>query len=131
MKATGYFDGSCRPNPGEMGIGVVIEAESQVVAEVSKECGTGTSSEAEWIALVWLLETAIKHGVDELEVRGDSQMVIKQITGAWKLKAEHLSQHLKRARVLLPSFARVRFRWVNRRKNKRADYLAAMSLKGR
>ncbi|GEM_PF-1012917 len=131
MKATGNFDGACKLNPGLMGVGVVIVSGGVEIGSISKCAGEGTSSVAEWLALVTLLELAQERGVEVLEVRGDSLMVINQMTGRWKMKAEHLRQYRERARRLLSQFRQVSFKWVRRSENRRADYLAVSCLRGK
>lgn len=125
LKATGWFDGSCGPtNPGNMGIGAILKVGEDVIGTVSAAAGQGTNNEAEWLALIGLLEKARELEVDELEVRGDSQLVIKQVMGKWKVKAGHLLKYKRRARGIMVSFARVSFKWVRRDENAEADRLA-------
>ena len=73
-----FFDGACRGNPGPMAIGVVLMENGKKLGELSKRLGIGTNNIAEWSALIEGLKLAIAHGCKELEVRGDSQLVINR-----------------------------------------------------
>lgn len=124
----GYFDGACRPNPGVMGIGAVLKSGDDEIGRVSRCEGQGTCNRAEWLALIALLELAIEKGVQVLEVRGDSRLVIQQVKGKWRVKARELEPFRDRALILAKRFQSVRFIHVRRADNVEADKL---SKKGR
>jgi ribonuclease HI len=73
-----------------MGIGVVLLENGKKIKEISKRLGKGTNNIAEWSALIEGLKLAKAHGCRELEVRGDSQLIIRQITGRYMVKSQNL-----------------------------------------
>jgi ribonuclease HI len=123
-----WFDGSARPNPGRCGIGVRIEGPDGRVIELAQPAGHGNSSEAEYRALIALLETAAAHGADGLTVHGDSRVVIDDVTGPDLYAAPALAGYRARARALLVLLPDVRLRWVPRHKNTGADALSQRAL---
>ncbi len=123
-----FFDGACRGNPGPMAIGVVLMENGKKVKEVSKRIGMGTNNIAEWRALIEGLKLAKAHGCKELEVRGDSQLIIKQISGQYKVKSDNLVPLFNEAVKLCESFEQLRFKWVKRDENLYTDTLSNMAL---
>jgi ribonuclease HI len=124
----GWFDGSAKPNPGRCGIGVRIEGPDGRVIELAQPAGHGNSSEAEYRALIALLETAVAHGAHELTVHGDSRVVIDDVTGPGLYAAPALAGYRARALALLAGLPDVRLRWVPRHKNTGADALSQRAL---
>src|SRR5438874_1140079 len=112
-----WFDGSARPNPGRCAIGVLLRGPDGAAIELSQAAGHGDSSDAEYRALIALLETALAHGADDLAIHGDSQVVINDVTGPDIEAAAALRHHRDAARTLLARFDRVSLRWVPRHKN--------------
>ncbi|WP_081933643.1 ribonuclease HI family protein [Massilia sp. 9096] len=119
-----WFDGSARPNPGRCAIGVLLRGPDGAAIELARAAGHGDSSDAEYRALIALLETALAHGVDDLAIHGDSQVVIGDVTGPDAHAAPVLRAYRDSARALLARFARVYLRWVPRHKNALADALS-------
>ncbi|KKN98970.1 hypothetical protein LCGC14_0142150 [marine sediment metagenome] len=122
--ATLYFDGGIRQ--GQMAYGWYIcnpEDETEVFASGSRTCGTGTSNLAEYRALIAGLQGALKAGVDIIYIIGDSQLIIKQVTGAFKAKKQELIDHRDHVLKLLDHFEDYTIKWVPRNQNKRADAL--------
>lgn len=128
MSCTLFFDGACRGNPGPMAIGVVLFEDGKKVKELSKRIGKGTNNIAEWSALIEGLKLARNHGCKELEVRGDSQLIIKQITGMYKVKSGNLIPLFNEARKLCESFEKLDFKWVYREENAYTDDLSNRAL---
>jgi len=124
----GWFDGSAKPNPGRCGIGVRIEGPDGVRVELAEPAGHGNSSEAEYRALIALLEAAVAHGAHDLTVHGDSRVVIDDVTGPDLYAAPVLAAYRDRARALLAQLPDVRLRWVPRHKNTGADALSQRAL---
>jgi ribonuclease HI len=118
-----WFDGSARPNPGRCGIGARLEGPGGVV-ELSRPAGYGNSSEAEYSALIALLEAAVARGVASLTVYGDSQVVIGDVTGPDTNAAPALQDYRATARALMARIAGLQLRWVPRHKNTLADALS-------
>ena len=119
-----FFDGACRGNPGPMAIGVVLMKNGKKLGELSKRLGTGTNNIAEWRALVEGLKLATVHGCKELQVRGDSQLVIKQIKGQYSVKSDNIIPLFNEAKKLCGNFKEIDFKWINRKDNRMTDTLS-------
>ena len=118
-----HFDGGARPsNPGPAAIGYTIEAEDWT-KEGSDHLGKATNNEAEYRALIRGLEVASKQGCTEVGARGDSQLVVRQVTGEWQTNEQHLRELRNRARELAEEFETFEIVWVDREENLRADEL--------
>jgi ribonuclease HI len=122
-------DGGARGNPGPAGAGFVLEdATGSVVRSGGRFLGTRTNNVAEYEALVWGLETALDEGVRGLCIRADSELVVKQVCGLYRVKNEGLRPLHARAMSLLTSFASYEIRHVRREENAAADALANMAM---
>lgn len=120
-----HADGGARGNPGPAGIGVVLTAEDgSVIAELARPLGVTTNNVAEYEALIAGLELALEHGVTDVEVLMDSELVVSQVTGVWKIKKDHLRARAARAASLLRRFSSSSLKHVGRAHNARADELA-------
>jgi ribonuclease HI len=119
-----WFDGSARPNPGRCGIGAVLEGPGGVRIELSRDAGHGNSSEAEYLALVAVLEAAVEHGVPALAIEGDSQVVIDDVHAPDSASAPALRAYRARVRALLARLPGSTLRWIPRHKNLQADALS-------
>ena len=121
---TGYFDGASRGNPGEAGAGAYLEDdEENIVWETARYLGRKTNNEAEYSAVIFLLAAARERGVKKLTVRGDSRLVICQLSRQWKINLQHLRELASRA-WLLAEGMEVSYEWIPREKNKHADRLS-------
>jgi ribonuclease HI len=118
-----WFDGSARPNPGRCGIGARLQGPDGAV-EISRPAGYGNSSDAEYLALIALLDAAVARGVAGLTVYGDSQVVIGDVTGADIDAAPALQAYRSAARALMARIDGLQLRWVPRHKNTQADALS-------
>ncbi len=118
-----HTDGACFGNPGPMGVGVVAYKGAKVVHTISEYIGKGTNSIAEYTAVLRALEYAKELGESEVEIRSDSELVIKQMNGEYKVKAPHLKE-LKRKIDSIRNGMEVKFRWVPREQNTAADELS-------
>lgn len=124
MAFKGFFDGASRGNPGEAGAGaLILGAEGTVVWEEVRYLGSRTNNEAEYEALILLLEEASRRGLKDLDVHGDSRLVICQMNGEWKIKEPRLRVLAGKASALTEGM-RVTFTWVPRDRNSRADALS-------
>ena len=119
-----WFDGSARPNPGHCGIGGLLRGPSGERVELSRAAGYGNSSEAEYLALIAVLETALAHAACELTVYGDSQVVIGDVNGPPEGSAPVLRPYRERVQALLAVMPAVTLRWVPRHRNLEADRLS-------
>jgi ribonuclease HI len=124
-----FVDGACSGNPGEAGIGIVINHEGKTVKKVSKAIGEATNNIAEYSALVYALQEAMIMKAKTLQVFTDSELMFRQVTGAYKVKNEKLKFLLDQARLLMGGFDHVELKHVRRENNKQADKLATESIK--
>jgi ribonuclease HI len=125
MKARLHTDGGARGNPGPAGIGAVLIDESgEVVGEVAEAIGIATNNVAEYRALIAGLELALAKGIMELEVFMDSELVISQVQGKWKIKNKGLQPLALKASSLLKQFESTTLTHVPREENADADKLA-------
>ncbi|MGH2757976.1 MAG: ribonuclease HI family protein [Actinomycetota bacterium] len=119
-----YVDGASFGNPGPSGTGVVLQVGDEVIVERSEDAGYGTNNQAEYRALLEGLAEAVQRGIRKLLVRSDSQLLVRQMTGEYKLKAKGLRGLKAEADALLERFDQVRFEHVPRERNALADELA-------
>lgn len=118
-------DGGSRGNPGPAGAGFVLVApDGTVVRHGGRFLGTATNNVAEYEALVWGLRNALEAGVRRLRVQMDSELIVRQLQGVYKVKNQGLKGLHAQARHLLSSFAEVEFVHVPREENRDADALA-------
>lgn len=118
-----WFDGSAHPNPGQCGIGAVLEGPNGARVEIAEPAGYGSSSEAEYAALLAVLAAAVRMQARTLTVYGDSRVVIDDASGVAK-PAPSLSDQRARAQALLAQLGNVVLRWIPREKNGIADQLS-------
>lgn len=124
----GYFDGATAgSNPGDIGIGFCIYHGRNEVAIGAGPSAFGTNNEAEYLSLVWLLETAVELGIKDLRAFGDSQLIINQVSGKWSA-SEKFSDAMRQVEALSKQFHSISFEWIPREKNKRADALSKRGL---
>lgn len=116
-----WFDGSAVPNPGRIGIGGVLRSPAGEQIEISRHAGQGDNNQAEYLALIALLQIAIDHRCDEIVVHGDSQIVIDDISGRRPVVC--LDAYRWQALALLSRIPSVRFEWIPRARNEQADML--------
>ena len=119
-----WFDGSARPNPGRCGIGALLEGPDGIKVELAQPAGHGNSSEAEYRALIALLEAAVAHGARDLTIHGDSRVVIDDVSGPDLYAAPALAAYRARVQALLAHLPDARLRWVPRHRNAAADALS-------
>ncbi len=127
------FDGGSRGNPGPAGIGIVLRAaDGTPLLTLGRFIGRATNNSAEYRALILGLEKAKELGATRLEVRGDSELIIKQMRGEYRVKHPELRELYEDAQLRLHDFAQVRFEHRLRHRNSLADKLAnlAMDRKG-
>ncbi|MGA2760042.1 MAG: ribonuclease HI family protein [Candidatus Cybelea sp.] len=124
MEATLFADGGSRGNPGPAAsAAVLIDASGETIEEVDAYLGIATNNVAEWTALLLGLQAAEKRGIRRLTVRLDSELVVKQLLGEYRVKHESLQPLYQRARGLLRSFDHVDIAHVRREQNVLADRL--------
>jgi ribonuclease HI len=123
-----WFDGATRPNPGKMGIGGFLKSPQGVRTDISFSAGHGDSSEAEFLALIAVLEEALRHQPLALIVYGDSRVVIDEMAGITTIVAANLQTHIERAKSLLSQLNAVTVIWIPRKRNFEADALSQRAL---
>jgi ribonuclease HI len=119
-----YFDGLSRGNPGPAAIGWVVVTGDGIVTEGGERIGRATNNRAEYEALIRALEVARDHGFDRVEVRGDSELIVKQVRGEYDTNDPDLRERRVRVRELLRDFEDWSIAHVPREANERADDLA-------
>jgi ribonuclease HI len=126
-----FADGAARGNPGPAAWGFVLDdPQGQPRAEVGGTLGTATNNVAEYKALIAGLERAVELGVTNLEVRMDSELVVRQMTGVYRVRNEGLKPLFQQAMLLSRRFAGFAIRHVPREQNARADRMANRALDG-
>jgi ribonuclease HI len=124
-KAVLYADGAARGNPGPAGSGaLLLDEEGHPIAELSLALGRATNNVAEYRALILGLEEARRRGIDAIDVRMDSMLVVRQMQGLWKIKHPGLRPLALRAGALLAEFRSRTIEHIPREENGRADALA-------
>jgi ribonuclease HI len=131
VKARLFTDGGARGNPGPAAYGFVIETEDgTVLAAEGEAIGVATNNVAEYSALIAGLERASELAVDELEVVSDSELLVKQMTGEYRVKNEALQELNEQATRLARRLGRVSYKAVRREHNELADRLVNEALDG-
>jgi len=124
-----HADGASRGNPGPAAIGATIKDEQgKLIACISQGIGRTTNNQAEYRAVIAALEKAIRLGAEEVDINLDSQLVVKQISGEYRVKKPALKplyQQVKQRQSLLKGFT---IAYIPRRQNKEADRLASRAL---
>ena len=129
MKARLSTDGGARGNPGPAAFGYVLEAEDgHVLAAHGEAIGHATNNVAEYSGLVAGMTKAAELGVRELEIVSDSELLVKQMRGEYKVKNEALRELWEEANDLERRFAKVRYTAVRRAHNELADRLVNEAL---
>lgn len=123
-EATVYFDGGARGNPGPAGAGAVLVGSDASKSRAGKFIPHATNNVAEYTALLLGLDLAASAGYTDIEVRGDSQLVINHMTGTYKAKSSNLTALYKEAKEKVEKFKSVKFVHVPRAENGEADALA-------
>jgi ribonuclease HI len=124
------FDGCSKGNPGRAGAGAVLydELKNEVFAESVFAGYSATNNEAEYTGLILGLNESLKRGITELQVCGDSQLVIRQMQGKYKVNSPNLAPLHQCASTLASKFSKIEFEHVYRNNNKRADALSNSGL---
>ncbi len=129
-RITIYTDGAAQPNPGPAGIGVVILDESRaVVFEASLSIGYATNNQAEYKAVINGLEEAARLRAEHVEVRSDSELLVKQIRGEYRVKNPALKLLFQRTQRLMKAFPSIDIVHIPREQNRAADSLSRKALR--
>jgi ribonuclease HI len=122
--AVANIDGGSRGNPGPAGYGVHIEREDGTIVDLKESLALATNNVAEYNALLAALRWAIEHSVSALHIRSDSELLVKQMKGEYRVKNPGLQPLYEEAKSLVRQIGRVKFEHVRREFNKDADRLA-------
>jgi ribonuclease HI len=123
------IDGASRGNPGPAAYAVVIrEADGKLVLELAKKFGRDTNNVAEYYALLAALDFATTHGITALRIRSDSELLVRQMQGRYKVKSEDLKPLHERASILSRQLKYFVIEHVRREQNRDADALANIAL---
>jgi probable phosphoglycerate mutase len=125
---TAYIDGGARGNPGPAGYGVHIELPDGSVEELHGGLGIATNNVAEYNGLLAALKWAIEHGHRRVQIRADSELLVKQMRGEYKVKHPGLQPLVARARLLVAQLDAVKFQHVRREQNTDADRLSNLGM---
>jgi ribonuclease HI len=129
VKARLSTDGGARGNPGPAAYGYVLETEDgTILAAHGERIGVATNNVAEYSALIAGLERALELGVDDVEVVSDSELLVKQMTGEYRVKNETLRELNDRASRLARRLGEVTYTAVRREHNELADRLVNEAL---
>lgn len=129
MRLTLFTDGGSRGNPGPAGIGAVLyDEEQQEVHAISQFIGRETNNVAEYRALEEGLKAAHAHGAAYVDIRMDSQLIVRQLSGQYRVKNAGLRPIFQRVQALLEQFEGYTCQHVPRAQNVRADALANQAM---
>ena len=124
-----YTDGACRGNPGPSSAGWVIEdRQGSVITQAGVFLGNGTNNESEYSAAILGLEDAFQRGAKEVTLRADSELMIKQLKGVYRVKNERLKPLFTKLQSIISKFQRVELEHVKRHLNQAADRQANLAL---
>lgn len=128
-----YIDGASRGNPGPAGIGVVIlDDKKKKIREMYKYIGLTTNNVAEYSALIHGLEETARLEADKVTVKMDSEFVVKQLSGEYRVKDPAIRTLFEKSLSILKNFKNFEIKHIDREKNREADKLAnkAINLAG-
>lgn len=120
-----YADGASRGNPGEAGVGVVIsDAQGRTIKEMKRFLGMATNNVAEYRALILALEKALELGAGSVTIHLDSELVVRQLRGEYRVREGQLKSLHREALEILHRFSKYDILFIPREENRRADQLA-------
>src|SRR5215475_9412745 len=123
------FDGGSRGNPGPAGIGVVVRSQDGTpLVTLGRFIGRATNNVAEYRALITAMEEALKLGAKNIVIRGDSELIIKQMRGEYRVKHPDMKVLYEEAQDLINQFDHAKIEHNLRHKNELADKLANMAM---
>lgn len=123
------IDGASRGNPGPAAYGVIVrDARGEIVAKLKKYIGRSTNNVAEYYGLIAAMDYAQSHGIRALRIESDSELLVKQMRGLYKVKSADLQPLFERARKMSQAFDLFRIEHVYREQNRDADALANLAL---
>jgi len=125
-----FTDGTAEPNPGPAAIGATIKDEQgKLITSISQPIGQATNNQAEYRAIIAALENAISLGASQVDIRSDSELVVRQIDGRYRVKNAALKPLYQRVKQLQSQLKGFTITHIPRQQNIEADSLANMALK--
>lgn len=129
QKVVIYLDGGARGNPGPAGTGYLIfDEEDHLLAKEGRYIGFATNNVAEYTALVEALDRAREFGAQEIAIRSDSELVVRQLNRSYKVRDKKLKPLHERVRILLYPYSKVEIQHVPREENREADELVNQAI---
>ena len=119
-----YTDGASRNNPGEAGAGIYILRDGEPLEQISRYLGTTTNNIAEYTAAIIGLEHAVTLGASSVKLCADSELLVKQVNGLYRVKNEGLKPLHAKVKELIARIGSVEVQYIPRERNKEADALA-------
>jgi len=127
---TAFIDGAARGNPGPAGYGVYMKTDSGEIIEICGFLGRATNNVAEYAGLLEALSVARDEGATEVEIISDSELLVKQMLGIYRVKHPNLVPMFQQAKTMVRGFGRFAIRHTLRAGNKEADRLANRAVDG-
>lgn len=132
LEAVINIDGACSGNPGPAGLGVLIcHPSGEVYEEISEYIGEATNNIAEYRAFIKALERARVLGLKRVAVYSDSELLVKQVLGEYKINNKEILRLVTEASEICKSFQKLYLKYIPREQNSRADKLARLAVKNR
>ncbi|MFA5917104.1 MAG: ribonuclease HI family protein [Candidatus Gracilibacteria bacterium] len=130
MKLKIYTDGGARGNPGNAGIGVyIIDENGKEIEKRYKNIGIKTNNDAEYTAVYLAITRAVELGCKEIDLFSDSNLVVNQLSGNWKIKEDRLKIYKTDIdKIIKENKLKICFTWIKREENKEADRLSNVAM---
>ena len=127
-----FIDGASQGNPGHSGIGIVaVDTRGKFIKEISEYIGEATNNVAEYTALNFALAEALILNSKNISIKSDSELLVKQLNGEYKVKSNNIKSLYLQAKHLIEGFNNVKVSYIQRTKNKEADRLAKLAIRKR
>lgn len=124
-----YIDGASKGNPGPSGIGVIVCSKGEAIRNISSYIGNATNNVAEYTALIYALQEALKLKAETLSINSDSQLLCRQISREYKVKNPNIIGLYNQVLNLISAFKQVSIKNIPRENNRGADKLATLAVK--
>lgn len=124
-----YIDGAAEGNPGDAGIGIIIIEQEKEILHISEYIGFTTNNVAEYFALIRGMIESLLLGIKKIKIFSDSELLVKQMKGSYKIKTSHLFPLFYLAKNLSKKFENMQIEYIHRERNIKADKLASLAIK--
>lgn len=125
-----YIDGAAKGNPGPAGVGIVLYQGVEKVNSISKFIGHTTNNAAEYQALIFAMKDLLRKDAKKLRVFSDSQLLVHQVNGLYKIKSANLKPLFEEIEYLKNKFEIFEIKYIPRENNREADKLASLAIRG-